>query len=216
MALTASDLIVEAAELYGDVAYDRIAATTWIRYLNSALRSLILVRPDSNAETTAVQLAAGVKQTLPTTVLRLINISRNMGTDGLTAGKIVTPTDRQNLDYANLLWPVDTAATSIDNYSYDKETPDIFYVTPPVSSTVNVYVEMSFSKLPETITATVDAIGVRDVFYQPLLSFMLWKAYSGDSEQDEFQKGIMHMQAFFNLLQIEMTAAVAAGPEVRE
>jgi hypothetical protein len=139
-----------------------------------------------------------------------------MGTDGLTAGKIISPADRQHLDYSNLLWPAGTAAVAIDNFSYDKETPKIFYVTPPVSATVDVYVEMSYSEMPTKITDTADAIGVNDIFYQPLLSFMLFKAYSADSEQDEFQKSVMQFQTFFNLLQVEMTASVAAGPETKE
>jgi hypothetical protein len=70
--------------------------------------------------------------------------------------------------------------------------------------------------MPTTLTATDDDIGVNDIFYQPLLSFMLFKAYSADSEQDEFQKSTLQFQTFFNLLQVEMTASVGAGPETKE
>ena len=119
MAFTANDYIVDAADLYGDTAYDRISTTTWIKYLNASIRALILVRPDAGATKVEVQLTAGVVQTLPSAALRLLDITRNMGTDGLTAGKIITPVDRKHLDYSNLLWPAATGEVAIDNFSYD-------------------------------------------------------------------------------------------------
>lgn len=221
MSFTALQYIEDAAELYGDSElvdsdYVRVPIDTWIRYLNAALRTLILVRPDANAVTESVQLAAGVKQTLPNNVLRLLDISRNMGTDGLTAGKIVTPSARKHIDYSNLLWPAATGDTAIDNYSYDRNTPDIFFVTPPVSSTVNVYVEMSFSKLTDTLTASGDTVGVKDIFFEPLVQYMLYKAFSADDEDVEYGKATQHLQNFFNLLQVEMTTANANGPEGKE
>ena len=52
MALTAGNLIDEAAGLYNDAIqadgdYERITIVEWIRFLNSGLRSLVLVRPDA-------------------------------------------------------------------------------------------------------------------------------------------------------------------------
>jgi hypothetical protein len=152
VAFTANDYIVDAAELYGDTAYDRISTATWIKYLNAAVRALILVRPDAGAVTESVQLVAGPKQTLPTAALRLLDITRNMGTDGATAGKIITPSDRKHIDYSNLLWPAGTAGTAVENYSYDNNVPRIFYVTPPVHAVTAVYVEMSTSQLPTAMT----------------------------------------------------------------
>mgnify|MGYP003572709256 CR=1 FL=1 len=73
MAFTANDYILDAAELYGDTAYDRIETTTWIKYLNAAIRTLILVRPDAGAVTESTLLVSGIKQTLPTAALRLLD-----------------------------------------------------------------------------------------------------------------------------------------------
>jgi hypothetical protein len=216
LAFTANDFIADAAELYGDVDYNRVSTTTWIKYLNASIRALILVRPDAGATTENLQLAAGIKQDLPSDSLRLLDITRNMGTDGLTAGKIITPADRKHIDYANLLWPAATGDIAIDNFSYDKENPQIFYVSPPVSSTVNVYVEFQSSKLPTAVTGTGSATGVNDIFFEPLVQYMLYKAFSADDEDVEFQKAIVHMQNFFNLLQVEMASSASAGPEKKE
>jgi hypothetical protein len=216
MAFTANDYILDAAALYGDVDYDRVFETTWIKFLNASIRALILVRPDAGAQTDNLQLVAGVLQTLPSTALRMLDITRNMGIDGLTAGKIITPVERKHIDYSNLLWPAATGDTEIDNFSYDKENPRIFYVTPPVSSSVAVYVEMQVSRLPTAVAAIGDDPGINDVFFEPLVQYMLYKAFSADDEGVEFQKAIAYMQNFFNLVQVEMAAANKAGPETKE
>lgn len=216
MAFTANDYILSAAELYGDTGYDRVDEDSWIRYLNDSIRTLILVRPDAGATNVNVQLSAGVLQTIPTAALRLLGISRNMGVDGSTAGKIITPADRKHIDYSNLLWPAATGDTAIDNFSYDKENPGIFYVTPPVHATTAVYVEMQYSTLPTAVTSTSDATGTNDVFFEPIVQYMLYKAFVADDEGVEYQKAITYMQTFFNLLQVEMATSVASGPETKE
>jgi hypothetical protein len=216
VAFTANDYIVDAAELYGDTAYDRISTTTWIKYLNAAIRALILVRPDAGAVTESVQLVAGIKQTLPTAALRLLDITRNMGTDGLTAGKIASPSHRQHIDYSNLLWPAGTGDTSIENYSYDINVPRIFYVTPPVHDTTAVYVEMSTSQLPTAVTATGSDDGIDDTFFEAIVSFMLYRAYGADDESVEFEKSQTFFDRFLNLLGLELNNAADMGPERRE
>lgn len=216
MSFTALNYIEDAAELYSDTAYDRVSTASWIKYLNAAIRALILVRPDAGATTEAVQLVAGIKQSIPTAALRLLDITRNMGVDGLTAGKIITPSKRQHIDYSNLLWPAGTGETYIENYSYDANVPDIFYVTPPVSSSTNVYVEMSTSQLPTAITATGDTVDVNDIYFEPIIQFMLYKAYNADDEGVEFEKGQAHLNNFFTLLQIEMQSSGVMGPEKKE
>ena len=132
------------------------------------------------------------------------------------AGKIITPTDRKHLDYSNLLWPAATGDTAVDNFSYDKENPRIFYVTPPVHATTAVYVEMQVSQLPTAVTDTGDALGINDVFFEPVVQYMLYKAFSADDEDVEFQKATQFMQNFFNLLQVEYATSQAAGPESKE
>jgi hypothetical protein len=216
LAFTANDYILDAAELYGDVDYVRVSELTWIKYLNASIRALILVRPDAGAQTDSLQLAPGVLQSLPSTALRLLDITRNMGTVGNQAGKIITPADRKHLDYSNLLWPAATGDTEIDNFSYDKENPRIFYVTPPAHATTAVFVEIQVSQLPTTVTATGDDPGVNDVFFEPIIQYMLYKAFSTDDEGVEFQKAITFMQNFFNLLQVEIATSQAAGPESKE
>jgi hypothetical protein len=211
-----NDYVVDSALLYGDVDYDRVSEADWIRYLNAAIRALILVRPDAGSTTSNVQLVAGVKQSIPADSLRLLDITRNMGDDGDTPGKIITPAKRQHIDYSNLLWPAATGDVAVDNFSYDRNAPTVFYVTPPVSDATDVYVEMITSKLPTTLAATDDSMEVNDLFFEPLVQYMLYKAFSADDEDVEFQKATQDLSNFFNLLQVEQAASNSNGPEVKE
>jgi hypothetical protein len=221
MALTAGNLIDEAVGLYNDALqadgdYERVGQAEWIRFLNSALRSLVLVRPDALPKTTSVQLAAGTKQSLPSEAFKLIDITRNMGTDGSTEGKIITPIKRETLDLTNQLWHQGTATTYIDHFTYDEENPRTFYVTPPVHAVTAVYVEMVYSYNPITITATTDAITVPDLFANPLISWMLYRAYSIDDESSDFAKGQAELSTFFNLLQVEAQSSLQTAPSNKE
>jgi hypothetical protein len=216
LAFTANDYIDAAAEEYGDTDFVRPTVVQWIKHFNSAVRALVLVRPDAGSTTEVIQLAAGVKQDLPTDALRLLDITRNMGVDGETVGKIIRPADRDHLDYSNLLWYAQAGDSAVDNFHYDQVAPNHFYVTPPISQTVAVYVEIITSKLPTAATATTSASGINDIFFEPMVQFMLHKAFSTDDEEVEFNKSIVHLQNFFNLLQVEMTAYKAMGPEGKE
>lgn len=216
MAFTADDYVIDAADLYGDTGYDRIEEDDWLRYLNAGIRALVLVRPDAYAITDGVLLVPGVKQSLPAAALRLLDIHVNLGSDSQTTGKIISPADRQHINYSNLLWAAATGETAIDNFSYDRNIPDIFFVTPPVSSTVDVYVEMSTSQLPATLTATTDVMLISDLYFEPLIQYMLYKGFSADDEGVEFGKATQHLQNFYNLLQVEAAASLANGPESKE
>ena len=213
MAFTANDYIVDAAELYDDTAYVRISTATWIKYLNAAVRALILVRPDAGAVTESVQLVAGIKQTLPAAAIRLLDISRNMGTDGATAGKIITTSKRAHIDFSNLLWPAATGATYVDNFAYDSTIPRIYYVTPPVHAVTAVQVEMTSSQLPTAMTVVGSDDGIEDIFFEPIGQYMLWKAYSADNESTEFERAKTYFSNFMSLLGVELKSSKDAGPE---
>jgi hypothetical protein len=75
---------------------------------------------------------------------------------------------------------------------------------------------MITSQLPTPVTATDSPTGVNDIFFEPMVQYMLYKAFSADDEDVEFQKAITYMQNFFNLLQVEMATSNAAGPESKE
>jgi len=146
-------LIKLAAQRYNDLADDgskvRISDWEWVEFYNDACRQVAIFKPEANSKIATVQLASGVLQTIPDDGVALMDVIQNMGSDGDTAGNIITITKREALDAANLAWPAGTKATAVDNYAFSDEFPLNFWVTPPVSADEKVYVQIGYAALPE-------------------------------------------------------------------
>jgi hypothetical protein len=221
----ASDLIIDASEQFGDtitysggvVSVDgsRVTEEDWIRYIGGALKNLILVRPDARTKLVAHQLTADTTvQTLPDEALRLIDIVRNMGTDGLTPGYPITIIRKELLDDADYTWHTATAQSYIDHYMYNLEDPYRFWVTPIPSSAI--YVDMIYSYVPTLPTAGSDDVDIRDVFWAPIIHWMLYKAFMIDDEAVNTEQAIHHFNGFYTALGQEVKAGAMASPKKKE
>lgn len=199
MTILASDLITQAARIYQDVGYDRVSESDWISYLNAAIKRLIGLRPDAHYKVTVMQLSTGALQSLPAEALRLIDITRNMGSDGATPGSPVTQVDKDTLD-RTLSWYTETAEDEIEHYSYDPRKPRNFTVEPPSTN----YIELSYSYLPTLVTASDDTLDMDPTFEDDLLNWMLYQAYLMDAdEENNWARAQFYYKAFFTGIGIE-------------
>lgn len=204
------------AEILQDTTNVTWTAAQLIEWLNDAIRSLILVRPDASAITSAIQLVAGTKQVLAAGELRLIRVVRNMGANGTTAGRAIRLGDMMSLDAFNPDWHTETAAVVVKEYMFDEARPDEFWVTPPVHATTPVYVEAVRSVLPAAMTSAANTVPVDDIYGPALIEWCCYRAFSRDSENTpNWQRAARHFAAFFNLLQIKQVADMAINPKVR-
>ena len=220
MAILAQDQINDIASELSDTSFITWSSTELLDYLNAAIRRVCLVRPDAYSDIQPVQLAAGTKQSLPAAARRLLDITRNMGTDGLTAGKVVTSTDQRSMDLYNQNWHKDPAKTAIDNFMYDEEVPQIFYVYPPVHATTAVYVEMKYAQNPPVITdaATTD-IPLDDIYEPAIRHWMLHMAYAKETDSRESGSASqLHFKGFHDILGVKSQVDVMYSPsrEVKE
>jgi hypothetical protein len=215
-----SELIIRAAKKYGDYdengstddeKYDRIKVEDWLEYYLAALSQLVLVRPDVNIATGPIKLVAGTKQTIPSDGLRFIDISRNLGDDGLTPGTPVTPIDRYVMDELISTWHSATGETSIDNYMFDLKTPKIFFNTPPVHATTDVYVDMNYSKSFDEVLIDdieTDDIECDDTFINPVEDWMMKSAYEIDTDSPvNWNRSIKYEESFYRGLGIEFKSS---------
>lgn len=185
-------------------------------FYNSAVLQLALVRPDSTAKTAAVLLAANTKQSLPSDGLRLIDITRNMGADGLTPGATIIKAERAQLDAYNRNWHTDTAAAAVKNFTYDERNPKQFYVTPKNDGTG--YVEIVYSAAPARVAtadiATTD-IAVDDVYYGALKDWMLREAYQIEVSIVSEARARAYERAFYQSLGLKYQTDRAASPNAQ-
>lgn len=211
--MQAIDLINLCAREYNDVAFARIAKSpsgnlaNWLDYLNDAQRAVVLARPDANAVTESVLLAAGTRQTLPSGGLQLLDASRNMGTTGTAPGDTVRFAERDVQDMVSRRWHKAQVGTTIRDVFYnDKKDPLVYWVTPPVGSGVSVYLEISYAKVPTAVTnADAGAINISDAYAAPLQMWMLYRGFSlATQAMNQFQRAQSYFAAFFNLLNVKM------------
>ncbi len=116
---------------------------TWIEsdllaWFNEAQRAVAQVRADASSVIGNITLVAGTKQTLPTGGRRLIDVRRNMGTDGATPGRVIDLIAEDDLDRFNPDWHTDTAAAVILNYMVHDMVPGTFYVYPQTDGITRV------------------------------------------------------------------------------
>lgn len=218
-------MIEKLSQIYGDpitylagvVSVDgsRITEADWISYINSSARQIVLVRPDANSIITPVQLVPGTKQDLGSTYFRLLDVTRNMGADGLTPGVTISKVSRRDLDVNNSSWHVATADTIIDHFAFDPQVPRAFYVTPPAHLSTAVYIEIEASLVPTEVSSASDNIPLNLIFEQPLIEWSLFIAYSLDTDSPGAkEQSVLYQNSFYRSLGIDLQ--IQAGTKAAE
>lgn len=185
-------------------------------HFNDALLVLAMFRPDAVAITEPILLAQGTFQELPATGLRLIKITRNMGTAGTVPGRAITLGDMSALDALSPTWHAEAGTGTVYEYFYDPLTPKQFFVYPGVPASPAVYVEASYSHAPTPVTdAAATDLPVDDIYAPALREWMLYRAWGGDDESSpNYSTARDRRQTFFTMLGLKAPtdAAVSAKP----
>ncbi|TDN70413.1 DUF6682 family protein [Paraburkholderia sp. BL10I2N1] len=178
--ITGTAIINKAATQLLDTANTRWTRTELLGWLNDAQRQVVLMQPNSNSTTVAVRLVAGTRQAIPVDGWLLLDIYRNMGTNGATPGRVVRIVSRQLIDAQMPTWHASAASSTAQNYVYDIQDQTAFYVYPPSDGTG--YVEVNYSRVPADLTTEASTIAVNDVLETTLLDYVLFRANSKDAE----------------------------------
>jgi hypothetical protein len=221
MALAARDVLQRCVDILQDDTSVRWPIDELIRYLNDGQREIVLYRPDSTNTSTILSLVEGSKQRLPADGSKLIEVVRNSTSSSSRSVRLV---NREILDAQTPQWHDLTPSDEVLHYMYDPRDPTVFYVYPP--STSNARLEISYSKYPATIPAVgagrevgsipVTAsylLSVPDIYGNAIQDYVLFRAYSKDSEYaGNAQRAQAHYAAFANALGLEIQATVQVAP----
>jgi hypothetical protein len=212
--MLASNPVDRAKEVLQDTGSTTWTETQLIEWLNDAQRVVVSQRPDASSVTESMALAAGTKQSVPAGGLKLLEVVRNMGTDGATPGRAISLVDKATLDQNAPNWHSDTPGASVKGYVFDEnKDPTVFYVTPPADGTSQV--EVVYSANPTDVAALTDSISVADTYAPALIEWILYRAFSRESiKTPNYQRSLNHLKNFFNLLGVKMQADVAFKPVV--
>ena len=216
MPISAQSVIRRCVETLQDPTSIRWPVAELVRYLNDGQREVALYRPDSMGTTATVTCVAGTKQALPANGAKLIDVVRNAaGTK-----KAVRLTNREILDAQTPGWHNLVGAAEVLHFMYDPRDPKVFYVYPP--ATTGAQLDIVYSAYPTDIaepsdaslyTAVTGSISLPDIHANALQDYILYRAYTKDSEYaGNAARAQAHYAAFANSLGVEIKATVSVGP----
>lgn len=198
MATLTQTLINRARTILQDAEGTRWPDIELLGWINDGQREAILVKPSANARNLSVRLVQGTRQSLPADGVQLIDVVRNMGAAGTDPGKAVRIVLREVLDAQVPDWHSETPASSIKHYVYSVLDPQTFYVYPPSNGLG--YVELVYGALPADVTIQ-GSISLGDIYANALLDYVLYRAYSKDSEFSADQnRAAIYQSAFISAL----------------
>jgi hypothetical protein len=147
--ITGQYLITSAQLTLKDANAIRWTRAELLGYLNDGQRELVTIKPEACTINTAIKLAAGLtKQSIPDAAIALLDVTRNMGSDGATPGRAISITSKSMLDAVVPTWS--SASNSegyITHFTYDPRNPKVFYVYKK-APTADLYVEVIYSSVP--------------------------------------------------------------------
>lgn len=232
MAVTAKDILIDAAELLFDNTYVRWTMPELVRYINDAMRDICLAKPSANSSTRILTLAEGTLQSVTTATglaepLQLIDVVRNITADGppRVAGRTIKVVSRDLLDSENPNWhntKYKRFRKEVRNVCFDEQNPLEFYVYPGNDGTGKV--EAVIAEIPALIVATGDEntigsydteIDLPDIYKSPILDYVLARAYSKDEEGNGDTRASMHEQRFAAAVGLKIQVEGASSPNTR-
>lgn len=212
--ITAGDIVERAEILLQDETNVRWPVAELLKWINDAQRAVAALRPDATAFNTTLKLTPGTKQTLPANAISLIEVVRNMGSNGSTPGRAIRLVNREVLDSQNPLWHESSATNEVKHYFYDKRVPRNFYVYPPQPSSTS-YVELVYSVSPSEVVNEGSLLALDDVFANSILNYVVYRAYSKDAEfAENGNKAAAYYQAFAAELGLEGQSKATVDPNM--
>lgn len=179
--IAAQDVINKAQIILQDTTGIRWPdSTELLGWLNDGQREVLILKPNAYVKNVSMQLAAGTKQSIPANGIQLIDLPRNMGSNGATPGRAIRIVMREILDAQNPDWHTETPNPVIKHFTFTPLDPKHFYVYPP--ATDNTQVEVVYSAAPENVSALSDPITLDDIYANVLVDYILYRAYSKDSD----------------------------------
>lgn len=209
--VTAQAIINRArVTLLDDASLPGGGGTTWDRpslpgelfeHLQSALLAIAVLKPSAFTLTLAHRLVPGVRQAIPDTAHALVNITRNLGSDGLVPGRAITPVDMNHLSHSDPDWTTAPASAVVEHWMRDERETKAFYVYPPQPAQPSM-IELIVGGTP-TIADPDDAIPIDDIYEQALYLFVLSHAYAKNAVRGDNAKADGYYNRFLQMLGLQ-------------
>jgi hypothetical protein len=214
----AKTIIDKASILLGDASQTRWFPSELLGYLNDGQTEITLMVPNCNPSTALITLVAGSKQEAPDDSIRINGFVRNMGVGGSTPGRIIREVTRAYMDAYVPNWTSSTPDDEVIHAVYDAEDNNkTFYVYPPQPNTPS-QIEIVYSKVPTKVNDVNPGtkITIADYYSNALLDYILYRAFSKDSEYaNQAERSANHYTAFVNAVGAKFKVDSAVSEDTR-
>jgi len=199
MSTAVNDIVERAEIILHDERNDRWDASELVDWISHGEAAIVVRKPDAYITNEAFILVEGTLQSISGTVL--IDIVRNMGTDGTTEGASITRVDKAVMDAIDSLWHTATASATAEHWMHDRRDPKKFWVYPPQPSSSFGYVQGIYSATPSEVSAGSN-INLDDVYRDVLLDYVLFRAFSKDAgiHPNAAARANIHCQLFLSAI----------------
>lgn len=220
MTVLASDIISRAQTIVQDTTGVRWPTTELLQWLNDGQREVVNVKPSASAFNTVINLQQGTLQQIGAGNLSLLRVTRNLKTP-ITTPRIGTRAVRMVsldvMDAQNPNWhdpAVFPYAKEAKHCCFDDIDASVFYVFPGNDGTGAM--EVTVSRLPDDITAASAPITLPDIYRNPLLDYVLFRAYLKDADQvANAERSATHYQLFASSITAKVTNETTVNPNTR-
>lgn len=210
MTIAVSEILVRVGDLLNDAEHVRWSEEELIRWINDSPSALLSRRPAAISRTDTLVLVAGTLQNIPSDGVLLLDVVRNMGSDGATPGRPIRRSDRQQIDDIDPDWHTATAKATIQQYTFDDRLPKSFYVYPP--AVAGTQVELLYAALPEPVSDPADTLAIGAEYIDPIVNYVVYRANAKDSEFAQGTIAAAYFQAFEASLGVKSAVDVNASP----
>lgn len=219
--ILADKLVKRASTLLFDLAKRQWPEDELLQWGDDAQLAIVQARPDAYVVKRTHVLVAGTRQTLAADELTLIDLSRNLGTNGTTPGRAISYVDRKQLDRSDPNWHTSTANVVVRHWAYDRANPQTFWVWPPQpasGSTARVEKDVGIVPPPLTINGVnggtvTSAISLSDTWLNAILAFIVYRAFYKESEHGDTAKADVAYREFMGTLGIDTRTVAQFRPE---
>lgn len=211
--IIANSVIAKAQIILQDTTGVRWPSETeLLGWLNDGQREVVVFKSNANVKNVAVRLSTGTRQTLPEDCVQLVDVVRNMGTNGTTPGRAIRIAYREVLDAQVPNWHAATPKAEVRHFMYSVLDPKIFWVYPPQPATAQGFVDLIYGATPTNATLN-GPIQIDDIYQNVLVDYILYRAFSKDTEAAaDVNRAATYQNAYLSSLTGKMKMEAGANP----
>lgn len=193
----ASDVIDRARDILADVSDEAWEDVELLRWLNDAVRELIVLKPSSVAAPLDINLVAGPQQSFPANMVALVALIGLVSDDGATHYDAVTEVMLEHMDRELPGWRTETETAETLHVMRDETDRATFWVYPPTDGTRSLRV-LAASLPASAIATTASSVPFRnDQYVAPLVDYVCYRALLRDADEGpERQRALDHFEKF--------------------